>query len=118
MSARRSARALRLLLPRDGVFVSPDSGLAVSWLEEWNTAHYRVELETEDGAGLFSAVVPPGVGAYRAPPFVLQQAAGKSVRWRVTALDFNGSAMRHSAWRTVKPNPPPNAVPTPHDNSR
>jgi hypothetical protein len=113
MSPPRSARVLRLLLPRDGAVTSPDSGLAVSWLEEWNAALYRVELEGEDGSSLFSAVVPPGVGAYRAPPFVVQQAAGKSIRWRVTALDFNGSAMRHSGWRTAKPAPAPDAQATP-----
>jgi hypothetical protein len=114
MSPSRSTRVLRLLLPRDGATVSPDSGLSVSWLEEWNAAHYRVELEAEDGTALFSAVVPPGVGAYRAPPFVMQQAAGKPVRWRVTALDFNGWAMRHSGWRTVKTASAPATPPTPH----
>jgi hypothetical protein len=63
---------------------------------------------------VFSAVVAPGVGAYRVPPFVLQQAVGKPLRWRVTALDFNGWTMRHSAWRTVKTSAPgvtPNANP-------
>jgi hypothetical protein len=109
MSPPRSARALRLLLPRDGSAVSSDSAFAVSWLEEWNAALYRVDFEADDGTALFSAVVPAGVGAYRAPPFVVQQAAGKPIRWRVTALDFNGWAMRHSAWRTARTAAPPNA---------
>ena len=118
MSPPRSARVLRLLLPRDGATVSADSGFAMSWLEEWNAALYRVELEAEDGTKLFSAVVPPGTGAYRTPPFVAQQAAGKPIRWRVTALDFNGWAMRSSGWRTIKTaatanaaSPPSNSMP-------
>jgi hypothetical protein len=114
MSPPRSARALRLLLPRDNAVASVDPGLAVSWLEEWNAALYRVEFETNEGTPVFSAVVAPGVGAYRVPPFVLQQAVGKPLRWRVTALDFNGWTMRHSAWRTVKTSAPgvtPNANP-------
>jgi hypothetical protein len=109
MSPPRSARVLRLLLPRDAAIVSPDSGLTVSWLEEWNAALYRVELESDDGTALFTAVVPPGAGMYRTPPFVVQQAAGKPIRWRVTALDFNGWAMRHSGWRTVRTAAAPNA---------
>ena len=113
MSPPRSARVLRLLLPRDGAVASSDSGFAVSWLEEWNAALYRVEIETEDGTALFSAVVPPGVGVYRAPPFVVQRAAGKLVRWRVSALDFNGWPMRHSGWRMVKTASPPNVPITP-----
>ena len=116
MARPRSGRALRLLLPRTGVAVSADSGLALSWLEEWNAALYRVEIEAADGTSLVAAIVPPGVGAYRVPPFVLTQAAGRDVSWRVTALDFNGWAMRRSAWRTVKvgatsPNAPPGQSP-------
>jgi len=106
MSPPRSARDLRLLLPRDNAVASADSGLAVSWLEEWNAALYRVELESNEGSPVFSAVVPPGVGVYRTPPFVLQQARGNPLRWRVTALDFNGWAMRHSPWRTVRTSVP------------
>ena len=111
MSQPRSARALRLLLPRDGAVAPADSGLAVSWLEEWNAALYRVAFETTEGSAVFTAVVPPGVGTYRAPPFVVAQAGGKPLRWRVTALDFNGWPMRHSSWRTVRTGTTPNAVP-------
>jgi len=96
------ARALRLVLPRDGATLPADSSLAVSWLEEWNAALYRVEFEATDGTAEFAAVVQPGVGSYRAPPLVMQKAAGKPVRWRVVALDFEGREMRRSGWRTVK----------------
>jgi hypothetical protein len=108
MSRPRSARALRLLLPRPTASVSADSGLSLSWLEEWNAALYRVELEAADGTPLFSALVPPGVATYRVPPFVVSRATGSSMSWRVTALDFNGRAMRHSGWRSVTVNAAPN----------
>lgn len=111
LSRPAAGRALRLLLPREAAVVSPDSALAVSWLEEWNAALYRVEFATPDGTPVFAAVVPPGVGAYRTPPFVVQRASGGALWWRVTALDFNGWAMRRSAWRTVRTAPAPNAPP-------
>ncbi|MDF2770726.1 MAG: hypothetical protein K0S86_219 [Geminicoccaceae bacterium] len=112
MSRPRASRALRLLLPRDAALATPDSGLALSWLEEWNAALYRVELQAADGTALFSAVVPPGVGVYRVPPFVVAQAVtGSPLHWRVTALDFNGWAMRHSGWRTVRL-AAPNVIPS------
>jgi hypothetical protein len=116
MARATGARALRLLLPRDALVLSPDSALAVSWLEEWNAAVYRVELETAQGALLFAAVVPPGAGAYQVPPFVLQQ-AGAELRWRVKALDFNGWETRRSAWRTVRLRTTPNASAAPRDTS-
>jgi hypothetical protein len=90
------------VLPRDGAALPADSSLAVSWLEEWNAALYRVEFETTEGTPQFAAMVQPGVGSYRAPPLVMQKAAGKPLRWRVVALDFDGREMRRSAWRTVK----------------
>lgn len=99
---------LRLVLPRDGVILPADSALAVSWIEEWNAAVYRIEFEAQDGTAKFAAMVQPGVGVYQAPPMVRQQAAGKPLRWRVVALDFDGQEMRRSRWRTVEtPAAPP-----------
>jgi hypothetical protein len=116
MARPTGARALRLLLPRDAATRQPDSALALSWLEEWNAALYRVELESSQGTSLFTAVIPPGVGAYQVPPFVLQQ-AGAELRWRVKALDFNGWEMRRSPWRTVRERATPNADTTRRDTT-
>ena len=113
LSPTSSRRALRLLLPREGAAVAADSSLHVSWLEEWNAALYRVDIESEDGTHLLSAMIPPGLGAYQVPPYVLQRAAGTTVRWRMQAFDFAGSAMRRSAWRTVRVGAAPNASSSP-----
>ena len=110
MARTRSSRALRQLLPRDAATMTGDSALTLSWLEEWNAALYRIELQAADGTPLFSAVVPPGVAMYRVPPFIVRQAAGKAVSWRVTALDFSGWAMRHSGWRSVTITASPDAT--------
>ena len=110
LSRVRSTRALRLLVPRDAASVVADSGLTLSWLEEWNAPLYRIELEAADGTSLFSAVVPPGVAMYRVPPFVVRQATGQTLSWRVTALDFTGWAMRHSGWRSVTITASPDAT--------
>jgi hypothetical protein len=101
LASAPAGRALRLLLPRDGGAMPADSLLSVSWLEEWNAGLYRVEIESAEGIPLFAAVVPPGVGAYQVPPFVIRQAGAKGLRWRVKAMHFNGWEMRRSVWRTV-----------------
>jgi hypothetical protein len=95
-------RALRLLLPRDAATLVADSVLTVSWIEERNAAAYRVEFEVVGDTTSFVAMVRAGVGAYQLPPMVRGQAAGKALRWRVAALDFDGRQTRRSGWRTVR----------------
>lgn len=102
LEATTSPRALRLLLPRVDARVSRDSSFEVSWLEEWRVGWYQVEFETVGGAPLLDAIVRPGVGAYRAPSFLGERAAGQPMRWRVRAFDPLGAEMKRSAWRKLE----------------
>lgn len=97
----QKGRELTLLLPRDAATVAGDSVVALSWLEDRRAAFYRVEFETNDGVPIFAAITPPTAAGYQAPPFLFERAGGKSIKWRVSALDFNGREAGRSRWRTM-----------------
>jgi hypothetical protein len=102
LEATASPRALRLVLPRPQARVRPDSSFEVSWIDEFRAGWYRVEFETADGAPVLDAIVSPGIGAYRAPSFLGERAAGKPLRWRVVAFDPLGTEMKRSGWRRLE----------------
>jgi hypothetical protein len=103
VSSGQTGNELALVLPREGATVSRDSALTVSWIGDRRAAFYRVEFETSDGLRVFAAIAPPGAVTYQAPPFLFERAAGKTMRWTVVALDFNGRELRRSRWRTITP---------------
>ena len=107
--AARSTEEVTLLLPRDRAAVARDSTLTVSWLEDRHAALYRVEFETDDGTSVLSAVAAAGAVTYQPPPFLFERANGRSIRWRVSSLGFNGAALRRSRWRTFSFSAPPGA---------
>lgn len=99
----RIPQNVRLRLPVRDALVSPDSALALSWVDVPGAGRYRVEIErVTDGARVLSAIVVAGVGRYDVPPFVLAQVAGGRVRWRVTALNAAGNDVGRSEWRRVQ----------------
>ncbi|MBI4540541.1 MAG: hypothetical protein HY704_13655 [Gemmatimonadetes bacterium] len=106
-SALSSPRLVRLRLPPPDAFVSPDSALTLSWVAERGAGRYRVEIQRlADGESVLSAIVAEGVGVYDVPPFVLAGVPDGRVRWRVVALDADGSEVGHSEWRSVQRRPP------------
>lgn len=100
LSPTRSATEPRLLLPGDGETAGADAPLEFFWSDIARAAVYRLEVEAEDGRRLLAALVPAGIGVYRAPPWLSQGAAGL-LRWRVVALDVSGTAVGRSNWRTL-----------------
>jgi hypothetical protein len=102
-----SMRSVRLRFPLADAFVSPDSALTLSWVDDRSARRYRVEIERiADGKNVLSAIVAQGVGRYDVPPFVLAQVPGGKVRWRVVALDAGGSEVGRSEWRGAQRQPP------------
>jgi hypothetical protein len=96
-------RSVQLRLPSADALVSPDSALTLSWFDVEGAARNRVEIERiADGVNVLSAIVTQGVGRYDVPPFVLAQVPSGKLRWRVIALDAQGSEAGRSVWRTVK----------------
>jgi hypothetical protein len=73
---------------------------------------YRLELETEGGTALLSAVLPSGARRYDVPSWVGERAAGRAVRWRVTSIDGTGTQTEASAWRILRPSTTLSSSPT------
>jgi hypothetical protein len=48
-----------------------------------------------------AALVQPGTGVDRVPPFIKERVTDKRIRWRVVALDSQGRALGASVWRSV-----------------
>ncbi|MEW6365307.1 MAG: hypothetical protein AB1714_11815 [Acidobacteriota bacterium] len=65
-------------------------------------ALYRLEIERLSGEHILSALVPPELSVYRAPPLLVEKAGRDVVRWRVLGLDTGGKSIIESAWRTLR----------------
>ena len=96
--------ALRLLTPRDGDTLSAASPFAVLWSPSEGTVpdFYRVDLETEHGEALLSALLPRNARRYDVPTWLAARAGDRRIRWRVTGLAADGTHLRASAWRSAK----------------
>jgi len=68
-----------------------------SWIDVTGASLYSLEVASSDGAVL-SAVVDGTRASYTAPPWLQEKAAGKELRWRVTAMDRRGNAIARSDW--------------------
>jgi hypothetical protein len=103
-----SALPVRLRLPLPGALLPPDSALTLTWVVELGAGRHRVEIEgIADGKSVLSAIIPEGVDAYDAPPFMLARVPDGRVRWRVVSLDAAGSEVGHSEWRRAQRRPSP-----------
>lgn len=92
---------LRLILPPDGATVAADQSLLFTWTEVAGVAVYRFELGDAQHNEILSAVLPPGVIAYRPPSWLKEKAGGGQLHWRVVALDSSGAALRETPWRRL-----------------
>ena len=101
LSASSRMSAPMLLRPRSDSVLERAAPLAFTWTGSDRAAFYRLEIERPDGVKVHSAIIPRGVGRYRAPPFVAERADGPSVRWRVIALDSSGRQREPSDWRRL-----------------
>jgi hypothetical protein len=98
------ASALRLFAPRDGDTLSNDGAFTLVWApnERARPVFYRVELETDEGAALFSSVLPRSARRYDAPSWVWERARGRVIRWRVVGLGADGARTVSSVWRSLR----------------
>jgi hypothetical protein len=102
------------LLPEEGstagapVQLAPAPGEALgtpaefAWTDTAGALLMRLEVRAGgDGAEaeVLSALVKPGVGRYAPPPWFIDAQRGKTLRWRVLALDGDGRALGRSGWR-------------------
>jgi len=98
------ASGLRLFGPRDGDTLSNVGAFTLMWApnERARTTFYRVELETDKGDPLLSALLPLTARRYDAPSWIAERAKGRAVRWRVTGLSSDGARTVSSVWRSVR----------------
>jgi hypothetical protein len=101
LSPSRGSESLRPLLPAEGASLVPGQPVQFSWSEDPRAALYRLEIQTVDGETILAAVAQPGRPAYEAPPWLAERAGGRSLRWRVVALDAMGSVLRGGPWRRL-----------------
>jgi hypothetical protein len=90
--------ALTLFAPDVGAQFAKDQSITFSWLDFPGTTMYRLEV-AHDNEEVLSALVKPDAGRYAAPPWLAGNHTGKTLRWRVIALDERGNARAQSRWR-------------------
>ena len=96
-----SPDVLHLLQPADGAVIAAGPA-EFSWSGGAAAAVYRLELSDAAGQPVLSALLQPGVGAYRAPSWLREKAPGGEVRWRVVALGPAGESVAKTDWRGLR----------------
>jgi hypothetical protein len=94
---------LRLLAPPTDARIAP--GLLFAWSEHPQAAFYHLEIESVEGERIFSAYVAKESRNYRPPSWLSERVAGRSLQWRVAALDAEGHSMGRSAFRAISAKP-------------
>ena len=95
------AGGVTLLTPTETSTVPAGGHLDLTWRDDAGAVLYRVEMQSSTGELVGAALVPPGTGVYRVPPFIREKVTDQRIRWRVVALDPQGRAVGASAWRFV-----------------
>jgi hypothetical protein len=86
---------LALLTPQSSAVLASDAPLLFSWMKQTDDTLFRLEVRTDNGDELFSAILLEG--RYEAPSWALTQ--DQQLHWRVSAIDANGATTRQSEWR-------------------
>jgi hypothetical protein len=98
--SRTSTGMLTLLAPAEGDGWPADA-LEFNWTASTSGALYRLDIADDRGTTILSALLPPGIGIYRAPTWLKERTAGR-LSWRVSELEDSGKAVKESGWRVVR----------------
>src|SRR5262245_59796702 len=96
------AIALTLLAPADAAYLRSSEPLIFTWQEVPQASIYRLEIRQADGQEILSALLRPGILAYRAPVWIDERVRGNELHWRVEACGQNGKTLGSSPWRSLK----------------
>jgi hypothetical protein len=91
-----------LLGPDDQASLSTTKPVDFSWSLMENAVTYRFEVEDLLSTPVISAVLPKGVGSYRAPSWFKERVGNAVVRWRVVAFDGQGNHLSNTDWRALR----------------
>lgn len=100
-AASGSDLGLALETPAAGVVLPWGEPPTFSWRPEAGALLYRLRVRGPDGRVVLGAVVEGGVTAYRAPPF-LPDEAPDGFEWQVVALGADGAPLRWTPWRAAR----------------
>ncbi|MBM4187021.1 MAG: hypothetical protein FJ206_06880 [Gemmatimonadetes bacterium] len=89
---------IRQLLPAADSAV-PGSALLFSWDPVDQAEQYRLEIESDRGEPIWTALLPNLTASYRPPPFLAERIPQGRFRWRVVAVDLRGVPVARSGWR-------------------
>lgn len=106
-----AGEGLVLLLPEEGAPLPPDEPATFRWTGGAGASVYRLEIRDENGKLLLSALLPPSLGSYRAPPWLSERISTPTFRWRVAALGPGGRHVTETSWRTGRLHDPPQPSP-------
>lgn len=101
-AAAAMTAGMTLLLPRQNAVANPGQPLDFVWADNPGAALYRLEVETAESRPVLQAILPAGTRNYRAPPWLREKAGSETVRWRVVAIDPQGTALPESSWRSLR----------------
>ncbi len=94
-------KAINLLSPKDMASATPGKPVDLSWSEIPEGYLYRVVVIDPSNVIVLSALLRPGVGAYRLSPWIWTKTEARNVSWSVEALNDHGDIVSKSEWRTV-----------------
>jgi hypothetical protein len=90
---------LALIQPERGAQLALTQLVTFQWQSVTHAESYRLEVrELKDETLILSAVLDGNTTSYTAPPW-LQESAGKSLRWRVQAIDKAGKIIVQANWQ-------------------
>ncbi len=92
---------LLLLGPEDQATLGTDKPVDFTWSLVVNAVMYRFEVE-DRSTPVISAILPAGVGSYRAPPWFKDKVGNTVVRWRVIAFDQQSNQIGDTEWRALR----------------
>ena len=92
---------LLLLGPENQATLDPDKPVDFTWSPLANAVIYRFEVE-DLSTSVISAILPAGVGTYRAPSWFKDKIGNTAVRWRVVAFDKQSNQIRDTEWRALR----------------
>lgn len=99
--AVQSESRMYQIIPEDGFSLAAGGVFDFSWTEAPHAVLYRLEIEDLAGQSVLSALLPPGITTYRAPPWLGEKAGGRPMQWRVSGLTLGGRVIAGTAWRSL-----------------
>lgn len=96
--AAASGDRLQLLAPVPGAVHAAGAPLVLSWSPVAAVVLYRVRVREAGGGELLAAMTQAGVASYAVPPFVVDEARGRRLEWRVEGLDASGEVVAETPW--------------------